>query len=875
MDEYEFRRKRSDNDNNKSPGPIHDYEQYMYGGYRDRIEENSPNATIPELDEDDAQILALLESDLESEPDDEVVAVNYLDTQAQGDSQPSSPDNEPGIVITSGSKIAVPGTTTTYTVDIGDHLEPSSGFTYQWTVINDTAAVARERSEGNSHRVSEEVYFPETRDASFDAPWAFEGTHTVVVRVFYEGRLRDTYSYEQEVVNAEFLAAEALNEQTAPGLQPDVYIAQLELARQIAESQGTEEKDLQQIDEAIANAESHLGITEDNPTGNAEPITATLIPTAQPTPVPLQLYLKPEDNGVWAIVDLTDPGNARTYRGRGNRSAESTNMSAITHAWENFIARNPHPEGQIAGEINHSQTGTNVPLMRNDQSDGISELGKIGQWFSRVGLVAGIGAIALTVAPVPGSRVAAGLIIVSGASAAAAGGLNIADRLQHGNFEWDGETALDIVDIAAGLAVGVGTAVQLGGKAANIARLRNTVLISEGIETGSDAASGVILSAIHYRRIEEIRNSNLPEAEKQAQIEQELTLASANGGLILIGAVGLRRGNKGDYLNINADGFGTTSTAGAGRLRVDAQEITELRAIGLDNAEFQRLQDPNLPAAEKQALIAQHQTAFADLMANFDEGTIQTFVQRLGGKGFRQVYSATGNEGLRTVIEVLELEKQGRITGFDDWVSFLNKGNRDNTNITNLVAELSETKRLSTEISDGEVINIGGDAQVVPRRDGSIPPSYDLTVENQAGEVTRNIDVTTASNMVTRPIDLTTGIRHAVEKADAADGGTIESTVRVDLPPEGHVVSQGGIQKNFGRGGRYTIIDPSGTARRTGADTFEGEGDLIEDVRVYLNDNNITDSDVLNRLNLVDKSGSSLATFEKINGRWVITERGI
>ena len=64
MDEREYRQNRSGNNFNKSPGPIHDYEQYMYGGYNagDRIEENSPNATIEELDKDDEQIFDLVAS---------------------------------------------------------------------------------------------------------------------------------------------------------------------------------------------------------------------------------------------------------------------------------------------------------------------------------------------------------------------------------------------------------------------------------------------------------------------------------------------------------------------------------------------------------------------------------------------------------------------------------------------------------------------------------------------------------------------------------------------------------------------------------------------------------------------------------------------
>ena len=91
MDEREYRQNRSGNNFNKSPGPIYNYEQYMYGGYddNDRIEENSPNATISELDEDDEQIFNLVNSDekpeqlfttSESEKEQsDVVAVNHLD----------------------------------------------------------------------------------------------------------------------------------------------------------------------------------------------------------------------------------------------------------------------------------------------------------------------------------------------------------------------------------------------------------------------------------------------------------------------------------------------------------------------------------------------------------------------------------------------------------------------------------------------------------------------------------------------------------------------------------------------------------------------------------------------------------------------------
>ena len=52
----------------------------MYGGNvaRDRIEENSPNATISELDEDDIQILNLVDSDEKQELTPELVLMERL-----------------------------------------------------------------------------------------------------------------------------------------------------------------------------------------------------------------------------------------------------------------------------------------------------------------------------------------------------------------------------------------------------------------------------------------------------------------------------------------------------------------------------------------------------------------------------------------------------------------------------------------------------------------------------------------------------------------------------------------------------------------------------------------------------------------------------
>ena len=74
MSEYDHNQDR-DRHREQGEGIIRKYERYMYGGRvaRDRIEENSPNATIEELDEDDIQILDLVGIDEKQEltPEDE------------------------------------------------------------------------------------------------------------------------------------------------------------------------------------------------------------------------------------------------------------------------------------------------------------------------------------------------------------------------------------------------------------------------------------------------------------------------------------------------------------------------------------------------------------------------------------------------------------------------------------------------------------------------------------------------------------------------------------------------------------------------------------------------------------------------------------
>ena len=164
------------------------------------------------------------------------------------------------------------------------------------------------------------------------------------------------------------------------------------------------------------------------------------------------------------------------------------------------------------------------------------------------------------------------------------------------------------------------------------------------------------------------------------------------------------------------------------------------------------------------------------------------------------------------------------------------------------------------------------DTNVEPRETGwhircsNVPKETQPDREFASSGFAPNFEVATLS----KPTDLIDAIKHAIEKVDAAEGGTIESTVRVDLPPEGYIaVSSNNLERHFGRGYRYTEIQ---TSLRTRTTTYRGEGDLLEDIREYLEYGQIPNSSLLNRLNLVDKNGNSIAIFEKVNGSWQVSQ---
>jgi tetratricopeptide (TPR) repeat protein len=305
-----------------------------------------------------------------------------------------------------------------------------------------------------------------------------------------------------------------------------------------------------------------------------------------------------------------------------------------------------------------------------------------------------------------------------------------------------------------------------------------------------------------------------------------------------------------------------------GEMKTFDKEVTD--SIQVSSKEVRALSNKNIPKTEYQSLIG-----------NLGQKNVLTLIQRLDGVWFARIYRDGGGEGaLRVILEIMDLEAKGKVKGFNDWLKFARDKNKQGDDLINVVAELREAKRLAAEVKADEVINVGGDAQVVPRRDGSTPQSYDITVVDRQGQVRRNIDVTSIQKVVIEAEQFKEGIKHAIDKVGEAkgikpkDGATVEATIQVEIPNNGDffTIPPNNRVKTFGDDGRYIITEFDGTARiigtaPTGGRIRETKGDLFDDIVTQTQKNGEANRH-LSRINIVDRSGKSIVIIEKINGNW-------
>lgn len=430
-------------------------------------------------------------------------------------------------------------------------------------VINDPEAVAR--GEVDAVLDLGETYEVDLRAAAV-------GTHTIVFeRRDDNGQVR-YYTWNQEVTTPEALAQDGLESLQGTPPQPDLLILgleeQLRAARAYKDTLNPilNSSDLEATEDAIDELEELVDTLPDvlNEDAVAAPIPlrAVLVADDNGVMVPLQLYARPMADGQWAIVDITDPSNPRTYTGRDDVSS----IEGLDNAWSEFIDENNLPGGHIAAEPPGAAPNYDDPTVFDelgtdlegldwaDDSDGQSGF---EQWRDGLGIgslvLTGLGVGALVLAPFTGGTTAAAapwLFAGAGITGAGSAYFNIADRREFGEFRWwSSDTALDLLGIAGGFTGGFSsfsTIARTGTVTRTVNGARVTVTqadelgkwlrITTHVDEVAGVAGGVLVTREYMLQIEAVQNDDsLSASEKQERTESLTLQAMAHGGLMILG----------------------------------------------------------------------------------------------------------------------------------------------------------------------------------------------------------------------------------------------------------------------------------------------------------------------------------------------------
>ena len=232
----------------------------------------------------------------------------------------------------------------------------------------------------------------------------------------------------------------------------------------------------------------------------------------------------------------------------------------------------------------------------------------------------------------------------------------------------------------------------------------------------------------------------------------------------------------------------------------------------------------------------------------------------------------TGAELNHLADVVAQTRAMPNVQGLNEWLQF--EAGQDAAHARNAIAELLEAQRLAR--GDPAAVVTIGDANP-PMRNATDPmQSFDMTVQSPETGSVRSVEVTTArgaadgpaQGQVTRTAELSAGVQHAADKAatriaDAAPiPGDREAVIRVRFYRGDEVVGRGGRGGTitYNGAGGYSHQPPHAAARpRVGNILADFQGDLPI----------IRNSNLLERVRLVNDAGAVIAEFERQGGVWV------
>lgn len=242
------------------------------------------------------------------------------------------------------------------------------------------------------------------------------------------------------------------------------------------------------------------------------------------------LFIGPDKNNpaLIRLLDLT-PGVPRSeYSG-----------SSVAAAIADFESGNAYPVGQMELEVPANPAGMATArhtLKTKGKSTWADWSSKLG-WTSLGLAVVGIG---LTLAPIPGSRVAAAAIFTSALTGGVASGLSIYDQLQQ--TEVSGRhIAIDVLGVAASIlgARAAFTALK-SGTAISLANRQGKFLLYS--MAGTDVAQGLLVTPDFVAAISQILDDpSLSDGERTSRIVRVVANFALTGALIALSVGDLRQ----------------------------------------------------------------------------------------------------------------------------------------------------------------------------------------------------------------------------------------------------------------------------------------------------------------------------------------------
>lgn len=229
----------------------------------------------------------------------------------------------------------------------------------------------------------------------------------------------------------------------------------------------------------------------------------------------------------------------------------------------------------------------------------------------------------------------------------------------------------------------------------------------------------------------------------------------------------------------------------------------------------------------------------------------------LAGQQFksRLVTALQGNKALeRELLQLVEeIASSKKISGFTDWLEdvIINK-NKSGDDLLRTIQELREAKRLESILQADEMIILGGDF-------GKITKSFDINVAKTDGTVLRQIEVKTVEKVYKSDAgNILTEIGNASKKSSAALPGTVREVTIIIEVFQGTESVRGGTVEVVGLIRQFK--DTNGVVRST--------SNIFEPVLKKLNQNEPPVRGLLDKINILDKQGNLLQTFDGTTGVW-------